>query len=298
MSERWWRAYDNSIHHRKLLKLSDAMHRAWYTLQCVASENGGTLPPADDIAATLRIKQSKVAEWITTLVRADLYENVDGAFRPKNWDRRQYKTDAADPTGAKRAKEYRDRKRDARDASRSVTCDDTVRIERPETEQRQSDDEGRTTRAGTSLISAEAFEIADALEKACGYDLPEEIPPGWCGGAMWVQKCLNEGWIGEVMIDATKTVARRAKSSIMGFKYLERPLAEAMATHNAPLPKVEIRQPEKLTVIANGKPQGGNVIQAIDRLADTLRSFDAGPDGSDEVRSGACPTSPRLLSQG
>lgn len=147
MSENWWRAYNNSIHHRKLLKLSDAMHRAWYTLQCIASENGGYLPPADDIAVTLRIKDTKVAEWITCLVKADLYENVDGTFRPKNWDRRQYKTDATDPTGAKRAKQYRDRKRDERDASRSVTRDDTVRGERPEAEQKADTEQSRDASA-------------------------------------------------------------------------------------------------------------------------------------------------------
>lgn len=143
MSENWWRAYNNSIHHRKLLKLSDAMHRAWYTLQCIASENGGDLPPADDIAVTLRIKDTKVAEWITYLVKADLYENVGGTFRPKNWDRRQYKTDATDPTGAKRAKSYRDRKRDERNASRGVTRDGAVSSERPEAEAESETEQSR-----------------------------------------------------------------------------------------------------------------------------------------------------------
>jgi hypothetical protein len=295
---RWWRAYDEAVDDPKLQLLSDSMFRAWFNIQCIASKNGGKLPAVASVAFTLRVKPEKASEIITRLCVAGLLDKTDDGFEPHNWTGRQYKTDAADPTAPERMKRYRDRKRNDRNATVTDTVTQPVTVKLPETEQRQNDDEGRTTRAGTSMISAEAFEIADALEKACGYDLPEEIPPGWCGGAMWVQKCLNEGWIGAVMIDATKTVARRAKSSIMGFKYLERPLAEAMAAHNAPLPKVEVRQPEKLTVIANGKPQGGNVIQAIDRLADTLRSFDAGPDGADEIRSGASPSAPRLLSQG
>ncbi len=54
----WWRAYDDAINHPKLLRLSDALHRAWFTLQCIASSNGGPLPPADDIATTLRQNES------------------------------------------------------------------------------------------------------------------------------------------------------------------------------------------------------------------------------------------------
>jgi hypothetical protein len=168
--------------------------------------------------------------------------------------------------------------------------------DKPQSPEARFDDGG--TRAHGGLISPEAFEIADGLEKSCGYDLPEEIPPGWCGCAMWVQKCLAEGWVGAVMIEAAKGVARRAKSPIMGFKYLERPLAQAMAEHRAPLTQVEIRQPEKVTVIANGKPQSGNIIQASDRLVDTIRSFDAGPDGVDQIRSGEGAPHVRLLSKG
>jgi hypothetical protein len=84
----------------------------------------------------------------------------------------------------------------------------------------------------------------------------------------------------------------------MSFKFLEKPLAQAMAEHRAPLPQVEIRQPEKLTVIANGKSQGGNVIQAIERLNEKLRSSDDGPGDTDEIRRGEGSATPRLLSQG
>jgi hypothetical protein len=176
---------------------------------------------------------------------------------------------------------------------------------RPKSVPSQSQEKGRDIddatemRAGASLISPEAFEIATALERACGFDLPEQIPPGWCGGPMWVQKCLNDGWIGAVMIEATRGVALRKKGGfIETFKYLEKPLAQAMAEHKAPLPQVEVRQPEKLTVVANGKPERGNIIQAADRLVDAVRSFDAGPDNPDEVRGGTGTPPVRLLSKG
>lgn len=162
-------------------------------------------------------------------------------------------------------------------------------------------DDVKETRVGASgiKITPEAFEITGELERACGFNLPEEIPPGWYGCTMWTQKCLNEGWVGSVMIEAAKAVAHRKKGGfIESFKYLEKPLAQAMAEYKAPLPQVEVRQPEKLTVIANGKSQGGNIIQAADRLADTIRSFDAGPDEADPIRGGTSPAHVRLLSQG
>lgn len=104
---RWWRAYEDSVDHPKLLKLSDKMHRAWFTLQCIASANDGVLPPAADIAVRLREKHPKVAEWITHLVKAGLIDNVDGVFKPHNWDSRQFKSDTSTP----RVKAFRDRKK-------------------------------------------------------------------------------------------------------------------------------------------------------------------------------------------
>ncbi|WP_375414641.1 hypothetical protein [uncultured Bradyrhizobium sp.] len=104
---RWWRAYDGSIDHPKLLKLSDKMFRAWYTLQCVASANGGTLPPAEDIALRLRIKKAEVAAWITQLVAAKLMDNDEGVFRPHNWDSRQFQSDRS----TERVQKHRNKKR-------------------------------------------------------------------------------------------------------------------------------------------------------------------------------------------
>lgn len=148
--------------------------------------------------------------------------------------------------------------------------------DKPQSPEVRLDDDGKT-RAGASLISPEAFEITDALEKACGFNLPEETPPGWYGCAMWVQKCLNERWIGAVMIEAAKAVALRKKGGfIESFKYLEKPLAQAMAEHAAPLPQVEIRQPEKLTVThgTSERKPGGSLIAAIDRQLAALEAAD------------------------
>lgn len=108
MSGDWFKFYEDSIHNAKLLKLSDALYRAWTILLCFASKNGGSLPPAGDIATTLREKPAKVAEWITKLNAAGLFDLVEGKFIPHDWEERQYKV--KDATAATRMQRYRDRK--------------------------------------------------------------------------------------------------------------------------------------------------------------------------------------------
>lgn len=158
------------------------------------------------------------------------------------------------------------------------------------------DDDGTRERA-SGRISDVAFEITGELERAFGFDLPEEIPPGWCGCAMWVQKCLDEGWQQREMVWAGKVIAKRARRSVVSYNYLEKPMAELIAEHRRPLPQVEVKQAEKLTVIANGRQQG-NIIPAADRLLDKIRSFDSGPSDDHGIRDGAGEAATRLLSQG
>lgn len=135
----WWRAYDDAIDHPKLLKLSSDAHRwAWFTLQCIASANAGELPPAADIAVRLRMKPSKVAEWITILVKAGLIDNCDGVFRPHNWDDRQFQSDSSTP----RVKRLRERRRNAKgNVSDGVTRNVSETVNETPPEQSRTDSE-------------------------------------------------------------------------------------------------------------------------------------------------------------
>lgn len=139
---RWWRAYDGSIDHPKLLKLSDKMFRAWYTLQCVASANGGTLPPTDDIAVRLRIKKTEVAAWITHLVGARLLDNDNGVFRPHNWDSRQFQSDSS----TERVQKHRNKKRNVSTGG-ACNVSETVEETPPEQNRAESDSEQNTADA-------------------------------------------------------------------------------------------------------------------------------------------------------
>lgn len=218
----WWRAYNNSIHHKKLLKLSDVMHRAWYTLNCIAADNDGTLPAAVDIAVTLRMKPEKVAEWIAKLVSAELYDNNDGIFSPHNWDTRQYKTDAADPTGAKRAKKYRDNKRDA---SRRVTRDDAVRDERPEAEQSRIRSEAEQTRAAVSKIGEGKGEQSDLALRVLKTDLMEAFGAKRCPDLSRASDWLTKGYAPSTCVEVVRELLAR-KPDISSLAYFDAALAD------------------------------------------------------------------------
>jgi hypothetical protein len=153
----WWRAYDDAIDNPKLLKLSDSMHRAWFTLQCIASANGGVLPPTADIAVRLRMKPAKVAEWLTKLVHARLIDNKDGVFRPHNWDDRQFQSD----TSTDRVKRYRDRKRNA---SSTVTCNVSETANETAPEQSRAETDSEQSRANARTLDETGLKQEAALK--------------------------------------------------------------------------------------------------------------------------------------
>jgi hypothetical protein len=135
------------------------------------------------------------------------------------------------------------------------------------------DDGGGTARA--KLVSDEAQDTADAMAAACGFPDPKACPFGWYGAAIWVQKCLNEGWQPALMIEGTKaTAARKRDGPIESYKYLEKPLARFIAEQSRPLPQVEIREVEKVVAYGHGKHNSNSVIAAIDRQLAALQKTD------------------------
>lgn len=245
MAGDWFKFYEDTIHDPKLLKLSDALYRAWTVLLCFASKNGGTLPPADDIATALREKPAKVAEWISKLKVAGLFDHVDGKFIPHNWEGRQYKV--ADPTAAERMSRYRKRK-GGNVTERNVTTVTAVtelRLEEEvEIEEEKIADAVDARKA--PLISAEAISLTEKLLVIAGHDL-KFWPPGWCGAPMRVQTWLAQGWQPEIIMAAvTSAAARKRGPPANSVNFFENAVAEEVARQAAPLPTIEIRQAEKL----------------------------------------------------
>lgn len=221
----WWRAYNNSIDNPKLLKLSDAMRWAWYTLQCVASENDGVLPATEDIAARLRMKPAKVAEWITKLVAAKLIDNNNGVFSPHNWATRQYKSDVTDPTAAERNKRYRDRKRNERNA--------TVTEIRPEAE---TETESEQSRADASApIDEDLKRKVAALQAGVSAHFVGrgQAIPNLDRCLLW----LTQGYGPGTVLAAVETVLKRGKA-ISTLDYFDGAIKDAHA--KAPPPSLQV----------------------------------------------------------
>jgi hypothetical protein len=124
---RWWRAYEEAVDDPKLQRLPDSLFKAWFNLMCLASRHGGKLPPAEDVAFSLRLSEGRAAAIISGLENRGLIDrDEDGAFRPHNWNARQYKSD----TSTDRVKQFRERK-----SQQDGNVSSTVSVTPPETEQ-------------------------------------------------------------------------------------------------------------------------------------------------------------------
>lgn len=104
---RWFRFYDDALNEPKLLKLSDALFRAWVGLLCIASKNAGRLPADDDCALMLRMKPERIAAVFSSLVSAGLIDNDEIGRFPHNWSTRQFRSDVSN----ERVGRYRERQR-------------------------------------------------------------------------------------------------------------------------------------------------------------------------------------------
>lgn len=208
---RWWRAYDDAINDPKLLKLSDEMHRAWFTLLCVASKNDGVLPSAEDIAVILRVKRTKVAEWITKLVAGGLLDNIDGVFAPHNWNSRQFKSD----NSTERVKQHRKNKRNVSDdRQRNVSCNVsgnvTSTVSETPPEQSRAETESEQSRADASApIDEDLKRRASALGAGISaHFVSRNLPiPNLDRCMLW----LTQGYQAGTVLAAVETVLKRGK---------------------------------------------------------------------------------------
>lgn len=110
---RWFRIYDEMLDDPKMQRLPAETFRAVVNLWCLASRNGGRLPPFSDIAFALRITESNAVTLLDELVTLGFLDHDDDGLRPHNWDKRQYKSDNTDATNADRQKRFRERRRNA-----------------------------------------------------------------------------------------------------------------------------------------------------------------------------------------
>jgi hypothetical protein len=258
---RWFRFYDDAVNDPKLLRLSDAMFRAWTMLLCIASKNNGKLPPATDIALMLRVKETKVAEWLAVLTASGLFDNDNGTFAPHNWNARQYKSDVSND----RVKRHRERKC-------NVTSTVTVTPPESDTETESEIDRiGEARARDRSAFTDGSKALANAFWKALGFNNPLEIPPEFAGVDWRAIEWERAGWTADLISAEARRIAR--DKPLKPLSFFEKVFATSFAKRQTPFPVVDVREAEKLTVTNHGNPQNqSGVVAAARRLAEQFES--------------------------
>lgn len=91
---RWFRIYDEMLDDPKVQMLSPELFRAWMNALCLASQNGGTLPPMAQVAFRLRMSTADAQSRIDDLILAGLIDiRADKRLEPHNWSKRQWRSD-------------------------------------------------------------------------------------------------------------------------------------------------------------------------------------------------------------
>lgn len=276
----WWRAQNGCVDHTKLIKLGDKAFRNWFNLMCLASSSRGVLPEIDDVAIKLRMTPARAAAAIAELVNAKLFDRgEDGKYRPHDWETWQFKNDTKDPTNAQRQKVFRERRATLqgdvsnalRNGQNNTVMDVTTK--RPDTE---TETEDRIVDARESRFTEGSKALASAFLRGLGFSTPLSVPLEFAGTDWRAVGWEKAGWT----VDLVETEARRIGPD-KPLTYYEKVFATAFAKRQAPLPIVEVKQAEKLTVTNYGTPQAGRSNSSItDALKRELAELER-PESSD-----------------
>ena len=129
----WFRMYASILDlEDKTQELSDKLFRAWVRLLALYTRNNAVMPADAAVARTLKVSVPRLAEILRDLSKAELFQQVNGAWTPSNWDERQFESD----TSADRMRRFRERHRD-------VTSDVTVTSHVTRSENREQRTENR-----------------------------------------------------------------------------------------------------------------------------------------------------------
>lgn len=104
----WFRMYAEFATDPKIQFLSEALQRRYVFALCVTCNGEIDKLTDDELAFAMRITPEEWAETKRLFIERGLFNN-DG--KVANWEKRQYKTDVADPTNAERQRRYRNGKR-------------------------------------------------------------------------------------------------------------------------------------------------------------------------------------------
>jgi hypothetical protein len=222
----WFRLYNSMLDDPKVQKLPDGLFKALINLWCIASQNGGVLPPTKDVAYRLRVRPAKASEIVTKLVAAGLLDNDGGAITPHNWSNRQFHSDSST-----------ERSRRSRGRSRNVAA----------TPPEQNRSEQTTAEAGAGSIPVEQ-ELRQAIARAFAAAKIANVPDT-ARAALWLSQGYDAGIILAVITDI---IARMP--NVGSLNYFDGPIRTAhqakapkrLALSHAPAPQLAIEDAVKM----------------------------------------------------
>lgn len=134
--------------------------------------------------------------------------------------------------------------------------------------------------------------LASAYWKALGFNSPLEIPPQYAGTDWRAVEWERAGWTEDIISSAVKRIGPGKPTN-----YYEKAFASDFAKRQAPLPKVEVREAETITVTHGRNDPAKNLSAVARRLAADGVAFGERP-AAPSLRSIEGGTNVRLLPQG
>lgn len=92
---RWFRFHADAMRNPKVARLTDKEFRLWVELLAVASENGGLIPPLDDLKHLLKRRLDHLSTGVEQLISIGLIDALAVGYEPHNWNKFQYKSDVS-----------------------------------------------------------------------------------------------------------------------------------------------------------------------------------------------------------
>jgi len=127
---RWFRSYADTHRSPKIARLSDRDFRLWHQLLCIASENEGIIPSAEDLKSLLRMRLDHCSAALKRFQDGGLLDELGCGYAPHNWSKRQFKSD----TSTERVRKFRGQCNVSRNVSETPPDTDTD----TETEKKES----------------------------------------------------------------------------------------------------------------------------------------------------------------
>jgi uncharacterized protein YdaU (DUF1376 family) len=130
---------------------------------------------------------------------------------------------------------------------------------------------GEARARGPSAFTEGSKALANAFWTTLGFNNPIEIPPEFSGVDWRAVEWERAGWTPDLITAEARKLAR--DSPLKPLSYFEKVFATSFAKRQAPLPIVEVRAAEKLTVThGTSQLRSGSLINAIDRELANLQA--------------------------